>query len=107
MRTWNWSLPLALLGGTVGCMAPAPAPVDSSAIEAEVLADLQKTAFVELKEQYPQLTVSLVGQQREQQEAFASLGQNYVMALFVIFALLATHQTDGRAGHYPAPGDAA
>ena len=56
---------------------------------AEVLADLQKTAFVELKEKYPQLTLSLVGQQREQQEAFASLGQNYLMALFVIFALLA------------------
>ncbi len=56
---------------------------------AEVLADLQKTAFVELKDKYPQLSVSLVGQQREQQEAFASLGENYIMALFVIFALLA------------------
>ena len=56
---------------------------------AEVLADLEKTAFVEMRETYPQLSVSLVGQQREQQEAFASLGQNYLMAMFVIFALLA------------------
>lgn len=56
---------------------------------AEVLADLQSTGFVELQKKYPRLSISLVGQQREQQEAFASLGQNYVMALFVIFALLA------------------
>jgi multidrug efflux pump subunit AcrB len=55
----------------------------------EVLADLQKTAFVELQKKYPQLSISLVGQQREQEEAFASLRQNYVMALFLIFALLA------------------
>jgi len=56
---------------------------------ADVLADLQKTAFVELREKYPRLSISLVGQQREQEEAFASLRDNYVMALFVIFALLA------------------
>lgn len=55
----------------------------------EVLSDLQKTTFVELKEKYPRLDISLVGQQREQVEAFSSLGTNYVMALFVIFALLA------------------
>ena len=56
---------------------------------AEILKDLQDTAFVELKKKYPRLSISLVGQQREQQEAFASLGQNYLMALFVIYALLA------------------
>lgn len=55
----------------------------------EVLADLQKTTFIELREKYPRLDISLVGQQREQMEAFSSLGTNYVMALFVIFALLA------------------
>jgi multidrug efflux pump subunit AcrB len=55
----------------------------------EVLDDLEASAFDELREQFPGLTIDLVGQQREQKETFLALGQNYVFALFVIFALLA------------------
>jgi multidrug efflux pump subunit AcrB len=42
-----------------------------------------------LRAKYPDLSIEMVGQQREQRETFASLGQNYLLALFVIFALLA------------------
>lgn len=56
---------------------------------AAVLEDLQKNGFDRLRDQFPGLEVGLVGQQREQQEAFAALGQGYIFALFVIFALLA------------------
>ncbi|MCG8423568.1 MAG: efflux RND transporter permease subunit [Proteobacteria bacterium] len=43
----------------------------------------------QLRKRHPGLDAKLVGQQRSQQESFASLGQNYILALFVIFALLA------------------
>jgi multidrug efflux pump subunit AcrB len=55
----------------------------------EVLASLSAEILPGLRERYPGLTVSMVGQQREQGEAFQSLGKNFVIALFVIFALLA------------------
>ncbi|TPV95578.1 MAG: efflux RND transporter permease subunit [Myxococcales bacterium FL481] len=59
---------------------PSPRPV---------LTDLQANVFEDLRQSYPGLEVGLVGQQREQQEAFGALGQGYLFALFVIFALLA------------------
>ncbi len=55
----------------------------------EVVEDLGAGTFETLRSKYPGLSLDLVGLQREQQEAFASLGPNYVFALFVIFALLA------------------
>ncbi|MFN7131770.1 MAG: efflux RND transporter permease subunit, partial [Myxococcales bacterium] len=55
----------------------------------EVLDSLRAEALPALKARYPGLKADLVGQQREQGEAFASLGQNFLLALFVIYALLA------------------
>lgn len=54
-----------------------------------VLESLQSEVLPQLSERYPGLTSKLVGQQRERNESLASLGPMYVMALFVIFALLA------------------
>ncbi|MCB9791372.1 MAG: efflux RND transporter permease subunit [Alphaproteobacteria bacterium] len=57
--------------------------------EQQVLNALKGTHLPALKAKYPGLKVDFAGQQREQAETFASLGRNYVLALFVIFALLA------------------
>ncbi|MCA9704681.1 MAG: efflux RND transporter permease subunit [Myxococcales bacterium] len=54
-----------------------------------VLTALREDLFPRLKEDHPGLQIALAGAQREQQESFAALGQSYVFALFVIFALLA------------------
>jgi len=54
-----------------------------------ILDELRSTVIAEWKGRYEGLEVSLVGAQRAQSEAFASLGQNFLFALFVIFALLA------------------
>lgn len=72
-RIVNVSAKLAL-----GVVSPQP-----------VLDELQSTVLPEILERYPKLTAQLVGQQRSQQETFAALGQNFLLALFVIFALLA------------------
>ncbi len=42
-----------------------------------------------LRKDYDGLEVGLVGEQREQGEVFASLGPNFLMAMFIIFSLLA------------------
>ncbi|MEX1366803.1 MAG: efflux RND transporter permease subunit [Nannocystaceae bacterium] len=55
----------------------------------EVLTDLQDKVFPRLQQEYPRLEIKLAGAQREQQESFAALGQSYLFAMFVIFALLA------------------
>jgi multidrug efflux pump subunit AcrB len=55
----------------------------------DVLSAVTTSELPALQERYPGLTAELAGQQREQAESFAALGQNYVLALFVIFALLA------------------
>ncbi|MBM74290.1 MAG: cobalt-zinc-cadmium resistance protein [Proteobacteria bacterium] len=55
----------------------------------EVLAILQKETFPDFKARYPKLDISLAGEQRDQGETFASLGPNYLLALFAIYALLA------------------
>lgn len=54
-----------------------------------ILDTLHQEVLPRLEERFPGLRVDLVGQQRSQQETFASLGQNFFFALFVIFALLA------------------
>jgi len=55
----------------------------------EVMKSVAETDVPALKAKYPGLAVDFVGQQRSQAESFASLGQNYIVALFVIYALLA------------------
>lgn len=55
----------------------------------EVINSLQADVFPKIKEKYPDIEVNLAGQQREQAETFANLGPNYMVALFVIYALLA------------------
>ncbi len=54
-----------------------------------VLDAINKEVIPELQRSYPGLQVGLVGEQREQGEVFASLGPNFLLALFIIFSLLA------------------
>lgn len=55
----------------------------------EVLRSLQQRELPELLAKYPGLRYSLEGEQREQQETMRSLTRGFVMALFVIFAMIA------------------
>jgi multidrug efflux pump subunit AcrB len=55
----------------------------------EILSDLQQNVFPSLMQKYEGLEIELAGEQREQGETMASLGQNYLLALFAIYALLA------------------
>ncbi len=66
------------------------ADVDRTVITAnEVLAKLNAGPLQEILRDYPQVTLALEGSQREQGEALSSLVPLFVMALFVIYALLA------------------
>ncbi len=51
--------------------------------------DLTENVLPDLVKKYAGLDARFVGQQRSQQEAFGSLGKNYLVALFVIYGLLA------------------
>ena len=55
----------------------------------QVIGAVTSTVIPDLVERYPGLSAGLVGEQREQGEVFASLGPNFILALFVIFSLLA------------------
>ncbi len=55
----------------------------------QVLAAVQKDHLPALVQEYPGLTWSLEGEQRSQKESFDALKSSYLMALLVIFALLA------------------
>ena len=59
---------------------PSPQPV---------LDALKTETLPQLKKKYPGLKTQFTGAQREQAETMKSLGQNFLFALFVIFALLA------------------
>lgn len=61
----------------------------ASASARPVLDALKAETFDKMRAAYPGLSIELVGRQRSQGEAFASLGQNFIFALFAIFALLA------------------
>ncbi|MCB1643808.1 MAG: efflux RND transporter permease subunit [Pseudomonadales bacterium] len=66
------------------------ADVDRTQITAnEVLSDLRAGAIQEIMQDYPRVSYSLEGEQREQGDAVASLVPTFGIALFVIFALLA------------------
>ncbi|MBN2342691.1 MAG: efflux RND transporter permease subunit [Deltaproteobacteria bacterium] len=55
----------------------------------KVLKSLTNEILPELLKQYPGLTYEMAGEQREQKEAFAALGANFLIALAVMFALIA------------------
>ena len=54
-----------------------------------ILESLMQDVVPDIKKEFPGLKVELAGRQKEQEESFASLGQNFILVLFVIFALLA------------------
>ncbi len=66
------------------------ADVDRTRITAnEVIADLSSGPMQNIMADHPRVSYSLEGAQADQSESIASLGPLYVIALFVIFALLA------------------
>jgi multidrug efflux pump subunit AcrB len=66
------------------------ADVDRTSITAEeVLTDLSKSFLPELLSRYPRVSLSLEGEQRQSGEYLVSLVFPFLIALFVIYALLA------------------
>ncbi len=55
----------------------------------EMERDLKKKLFPRLRERYAGLQVTMAGKQRERRDSLQALGGNFLLALFVIFALLA------------------
>jgi multidrug efflux pump subunit AcrB len=55
----------------------------------DVLADLQASSLPQILADYPTLSYSLEGEQREQRRAFSGLLSAYVLALLMIYGLLA------------------
>ena len=55
----------------------------------EINQDLRETVLTDLVAEFPGLVYRFEGEQRERQESFSSMGRNFVIALFMIFALLA------------------
>ncbi len=55
----------------------------------KVLADLKESTLPKLLRRYPGLHYSLEGERRAQMESLQSLGQGFLLALIVIFAMLA------------------
>ena len=66
------------------------ADVDPAVVTgAEVLAALETTVLPDLSDQYPGLGFRYGGQQEQQLESFDALGRGFLIALLIIFALLA------------------
>ena len=66
------------------------AEVDETKANAnEILADITKNILPTLLANYPTVSYSLEGEQRDQREALASLRSGFLLALLVIYALLA------------------
>lgn len=55
----------------------------------EIIRELKKTDLQELSRKFPGIRYAFGGQQREMKESFGALGRSYLLAMFVIFALLA------------------
>ncbi len=55
----------------------------------EILADLQQTELRRLKADFPGLSYDLAGEEKERRESVGSMKQGFLLALFVIYALLA------------------
>ena len=62
---------------------------ESAANAAEILRDLEARVLPDLLARHPGLSYDLEGQEQERQESMQSLMRGYMMALFVIYALLA------------------
>ena len=66
------------------------ATVDSSQANAdEIIENLKMTVLADLVANYPGMTYDLEGEAKESRESFGSMKINFVMALLVIYALLA------------------
>jgi multidrug efflux pump subunit AcrB len=55
----------------------------------EILTALEAELFPQLQRDYPGLTFEKAGEQKEQKESIASMGEGFLLALLVIYALLA------------------
>ncbi len=55
----------------------------------DILQNLRRTVLADLTADHPGLGFDLEGEERERRESFGSMGQGFLMALFLIFALLA------------------
>jgi len=55
----------------------------------QLIASLQQGIFVELKQRYPSLTLSLGGEQKNAANSMSALSKSSLLALIVIYALLA------------------
>jgi multidrug efflux pump subunit AcrB len=55
----------------------------------QVLKALRETVLPALVVRYPGLNYDMAGQQREQRDSFKALGLNFIIALFVMYALIA------------------
>jgi multidrug efflux pump subunit AcrB len=69
-----------VVSAELGRGVPSPKPV---------LDALNDGVFEDIQARYPGIDVEMVGAQREQAETFKALGRGYVLALFLIYALLA------------------
>lgn len=63
---------------------------ESTANASKIVADLNKDFLPKLIEQYPGLEYDLAGQEKRTRESLGSLKKGYVLALMVIFLLLAS-----------------
>jgi multidrug efflux pump subunit AcrB len=55
----------------------------------EILLDLRRTVLNDLTNDYPGLTYNLEGEEKERRESMGSMGKGFMMALLLIYALLA------------------
>ncbi|SDB47160.1 Multidrug efflux pump subunit AcrB [Desulfonatronum thiosulfatophilum] len=55
----------------------------------DILQELRRTVLADLTADHPGLGFDLEGEERERRESFGSMGQGFLMALFMIYALLA------------------
>jgi len=66
------------------------ASVDNMKANAEEIIDaLKQTILNDLTSDYPGLTYDLEGQEKERRDSMASMGKGFILALFVMYALLA------------------
>ena len=66
------------------------ASVDSKLANAnEIIAELENDVFPQLRRDHPGLTFEKAGEQKEQKESIASMAEGYLLALLVIYALMA------------------
>lgn len=55
----------------------------------QIIGDIEETLMPKLKERYPGLTYSFGGEREAQQDSLSSLGLGFILAMIIIYALLA------------------